>query len=70
MPAPLTPAQRMKQKRAIAKELGNCQKCFVREAMPVVPGQDWPRRALCGVCDEAQEDYRAGLALSLEVAHA
>lgn len=60
MPAVLTDAQRMKKRRAIAKELGICQKCFSRDAMPVKAGQDWPRRALCGVCDEAQEDYRVG----------
>ena len=70
MPKPLSDAQRMKNKRAIAKDLGLCQKCFKRDAMPRVLGQDWPRRTLCGVCDEAQEDYRVGLAHSLEVAHA
>lgn len=66
----MTNAQRMREKRAIAKDLGMCQKCFTREAMPKVPGQDWPRRALCGVCDEQEDDYRAGLALPWGVAHA
>lgn len=61
MPAILTESQRLKKKRAIARQLGLCLKCFKREAMPVRAGTDWPRKDLCGVCDEAQEDSRPNL---------
>ena len=44
-------AERMKEKRRWAKAEGFCQKCFIRIAMP--------QHALCGVCDELAEEYKA-----------
>jgi len=47
----VTTAELMKLRRKEAKEEGNCQKCFTREAMP--------DQTLCGRCADKADEYKA-----------
>ncbi len=47
--------ERMRCRREIARQLGRCQRCFHRDAMPRTAGTEWPRQSLCGVCAEEME---------------